>query len=179
MQIKAIETRYGGYRFRSRLEARWAVFLDVCEIGYDYEPEGLEVPTTQGTIPYLPDFWLDSAQWAEVKGFLNLEAMERLHAIATTLTDCKTGNDLVILGEVPRLHSAKWPVQLHWHNRLWAVPWEPQSAGCPLYRVRVAVDATEQDAAHLVNGFPFGVPEWAEDGLERARCARFEHGERG
>ena len=26
--IKAIETVYNGYRFRSRLEARWAVFFD-------------------------------------------------------------------------------------------------------------------------------------------------------
>lgn len=26
--MKAIETRYKGYRFRSRLEARWAVFFD-------------------------------------------------------------------------------------------------------------------------------------------------------
>lgn len=25
--IKAIETEYKGYRFRSRLEARWAVFF--------------------------------------------------------------------------------------------------------------------------------------------------------
>ena len=25
---KAIETRYAGHRFRSRLEARWAVFFD-------------------------------------------------------------------------------------------------------------------------------------------------------
>ena len=27
--IKAIETYYKGYRFRSRLEARWAVFFDL------------------------------------------------------------------------------------------------------------------------------------------------------
>jgi hypothetical protein len=26
--VKAIETQYNGYRFRSRLEARWAVFFD-------------------------------------------------------------------------------------------------------------------------------------------------------
>ena len=27
--IKPIETKYNGYRFRSRLEARWAVFFDM------------------------------------------------------------------------------------------------------------------------------------------------------
>lgn len=26
--MKAIETEYNGYKFRSRLEARWAVFFD-------------------------------------------------------------------------------------------------------------------------------------------------------
>jgi len=40
--IRAIETEYAGYCFRSRLEARWAVFFD--QMGYDwvYEPEGYE-----------------------------------------------------------------------------------------------------------------------------------------
>lgn len=53
MTIKAIETVYKGYRFRSRLEARWAVFFD--EMGYDweYESEGYEL--RDGTW-YLPDF---------------------------------------------------------------------------------------------------------------------------
>ena len=39
-EIKAIETYYKGYRFRSRLEARWAVFFDAAGIKYEYEPEG-------------------------------------------------------------------------------------------------------------------------------------------
>jgi hypothetical protein len=181
MQIKAIETHYGGFRFRSRLEARWAVFLDACELEYDYEPEGLKVPTESlGTLNYLPDFWLDSsAQWGEVKGFLPIDGMRRLHAIACSLTSCEDGNDLVVFGDVPRPRSALWPVQLHYHGRLWGVPWEPHSAGCPLDRARVAVEPTEQDAGHLCNGFPFGIPEWAEDALERARFARFEWGESG
>lgn len=29
-EIKAIDTYYKGYRFRSRLEARWAVFFDAA-----------------------------------------------------------------------------------------------------------------------------------------------------
>jgi len=39
-EIKAIQTEYKGYLFRSRLEARWAVFFDACGIEYEYEPEG-------------------------------------------------------------------------------------------------------------------------------------------
>ena len=41
--MKPIETIYNGYRFRSRLEARWAVFFDACRIKYQYEPEGFEL----------------------------------------------------------------------------------------------------------------------------------------
>lgn len=40
MEIKPIETYYNGYRFRSRLEARWAVFFDALGVRYEYEPEG-------------------------------------------------------------------------------------------------------------------------------------------
>ena len=54
MKIKAIETRYKGYRFRSRLEARWAVFFDALCIEWEYEREGFVLPYG----PYLPDFWL-------------------------------------------------------------------------------------------------------------------------
>lgn len=52
--MKAIETVYNGYRFRSRLEARWAVFFNVAGIKYEYEPEGFDL----GSKWYLPDFYL-------------------------------------------------------------------------------------------------------------------------
>ena len=51
--IKAIETYYNGYRFRSRLEARWAVFFDALGVDYEYEPEGFKL---QDGECYLPDF---------------------------------------------------------------------------------------------------------------------------
>ncbi len=53
--MKAIQTEYKGYLFRSRLEARWAVFFDACGIEWEYEPEGLIL--SDGT-HYLPDFYL-------------------------------------------------------------------------------------------------------------------------
>ena len=65
--IKAIETLYKGYRFRSRLEARWAVFFDALGIDWEYEPEGFEM--ADGT-RYLPDFYLPTfsgGMWCEVK----------------------------------------------------------------------------------------------------------------
>lgn len=51
--IKPIETVYNGYKFRSRLEARWAVFFDSLGIKYEYEPEGYRLPSGD---KYLPDF---------------------------------------------------------------------------------------------------------------------------
>lgn len=53
--MKAIETRYKGYRFRSRLEARWAVFFDALDVKWEYEPEGFELGFNDR---YLPDFRL-------------------------------------------------------------------------------------------------------------------------
>lgn len=55
MLIKSKETIYKGYKFRSRLEARWAIFFDALGIEWEYEPEGFVLPT--GT-SYLPDFYL-------------------------------------------------------------------------------------------------------------------------
>ena len=67
-KIKPIETVYKGYRFRSRLEARWAVFFDSLSIPYVYEPEGLNI----GGVYYLPDFYLpDCNQFFEVKGVMS------------------------------------------------------------------------------------------------------------
>ncbi len=63
--MKAIETKYKGYRFRSRLEARWAVFFDSIGLKWQYEVEGFVLKT--GTL-YLPDFYLpESGFWIEVK----------------------------------------------------------------------------------------------------------------
>jgi hypothetical protein len=62
--LKAIETHYKGYRFRSRLEARWAVYFDAIGIQWEYEKEGYDLDG----LWYLPDFWLPQvSMWAEVK----------------------------------------------------------------------------------------------------------------
>lgn len=68
-QIKAIETFYKGYHFRSRLEARWAVFFDTLGINWKYEEQGYEKDGDR----YLPDFFLPDyagggGLYVEVKG---------------------------------------------------------------------------------------------------------------
>lgn len=66
MTLQAIDTVYRGYKFRSRLEARWAVFFDTLGVDYDYEPEGFNLGGEAGY--YLPDFWLPRLQlWIEIK----------------------------------------------------------------------------------------------------------------
>lgn len=76
--MKAIETRYKGYRFRSRTEARWAVFFDnlVCITEWQYEPEGFELDSGAR---YLPDFRVHHTEysdvWFEVKPRLGIEQL--------------------------------------------------------------------------------------------------------
>lgn len=65
--ITPIETEYAGHRFRSRLEARWATFLDYLGMPWEYEPQGYLVGEKKRA--YLPDFYLPKiGTWVEVKG---------------------------------------------------------------------------------------------------------------
>lgn len=60
-----IPTEYNGVKFRSRLEARWAVFMDAARIRWAYEFEGFQL---WGGVWYVPDFWLpDLEVWLEIK----------------------------------------------------------------------------------------------------------------
>ena len=80
--MKAIETFYKGYRFRSRLEARWAVFFDALGIKWEYEPEGYDLGEAGW---YLPDFWLpEYSAFIEVKAVDPTEEERRkMHALIT------------------------------------------------------------------------------------------------
>lgn len=52
MNLTPIQTTYAHYRFRSRLEARWAVYFTLLGLTWQYEPEGFRM----GSVCYLPDF---------------------------------------------------------------------------------------------------------------------------
>lgn len=63
--VSAIETEFRGTLFRSRTEARWAVFFHALGISYAYEPERLNLSSGES---YLPDFFLaDFDAYFEVK----------------------------------------------------------------------------------------------------------------
>jgi len=84
-KIKAIPTRFHGYSFRSRLEARWAVVFETLNINWQYEPEGLQSPCGD---KWLPDFLLQSQKkkvWVEIKP-PGQDADERLHRMAKEMS---------------------------------------------------------------------------------------------
>lgn len=178
-RIRAIETRYRGYRFRSRLEARWAVFFDALEIRWDYEPEGFELG---GGAMYLPDFFLHSRQhsrpgsgyWVEIKGqeptAREIESMRQLcmrsdhngyifsglPAERRWVFVHRSGNMESKPGTMipDRLGEAEW-IEISFQSEF---PWRMCGADC--------------DDPHL----------WRQKlwkAAEAAKSARFEHGERG
>lgn len=58
-------TFHNGIRYRSRTEARWAVFFDALGVAHKYELETIRLSTGES---YLPDFWIeDFSVWFEVK----------------------------------------------------------------------------------------------------------------
>ena len=165
--FKPIETRYKGYRFRSRLEARWAVFFDSLGIAWEYEKEGFDLAGHW----YLPDFWLPQVQmWAEVKGE-SLTGYES--ALCYKLAD-DTGHEVLILVGPPEYRA--YPFIIGSFE-------DDGHTECDCYLTRdylderrfyscVGVDETEQ-RQQLENDDTY------VKAVNVARSARFEHGESG
>lgn len=82
--LKPIQTEYKGYKFRSRLEARWAVFFDEMGIDYEYELEGFDLEAGR----YLPDFYLTKINvFVEIKPAdtqINIYDLKRYDELAIT-----------------------------------------------------------------------------------------------
>lgn len=99
MEIKPIETAYKGYKFRSRLEARWAVFFDTAGIKYEYESEGYE---TESGGRYLPDFYLpDFDLHVEVKRDTNDGIDEVMEKCEKAIQWGGAIKQILILSDVP------------------------------------------------------------------------------
>jgi len=125
--MQAIQTKYAGCFFRSRLEARWAVFLDHVGIQWQYEYQGFACPyrltLEDGTFPYLPDFWLpELGMYAEVKG--SLTANETKKVLNSAAHFSENGHDMLILGHIPHESNARLPWRLSWYKGdLIGYPW--------------------------------------------------------
>lgn len=177
--IRAIETRYAGCRFRSRLEARWAVFFDHLGIEWEYEPQGFIVNGQ----PYLPDFLLTScATWIEVKGDAARLDVTLLRSAAAILPrpapqGGELGPALMLLGTIPRpLLNAYWG-DFGWTAFDDSGDWYPYGFA----------NYSKNGRPWALSNFESESREWlvpVVDHLERgcpaayaaARSARFEHG---
>lgn len=104
--LKAIATSYNGYRFRSRLEARWAVFFSALGLVWEYEPEGFDLG--EG-VYYLPDFkvhYPDGDYWFEVKpaGPMSAEDLVKIEKFSTMA-------ELIVLIGPPEFKA--YPISSH------------------------------------------------------------------
>lgn len=189
MTIQPIETSYGGYRFRSRLEARWAVFFDHAGIEYRYEPEGFVLPWIlspewgdRRRIRYLPDFELPGFRLlGEVKA--SWSARERVRTLNALAALCASGWGALILGDhfrQPRGGSRR-PWCLSWSDGgLWATPWP--AVDTHEARELIASEGDPQalhDSIDVLRGYVCDepAPDWYVAAARAAQRARFEFGE--
>lgn len=187
MQIKPIPTRYNGYHFRSRLEARWAVFFDALGLEWEYEPQGFELPSGL----YLPDFRVSYPDqkncWFECKGSLE----DVSDAEWARMLDFEKAINLTVLDGVPdsRMYLSPKEICIDMLTEFeWdAEPLRPYKAqkhalqhkrsGCSLwsYKGRPWFDDHEN---FFDTDYDMGEREIAR-AVNQARSARFEHGQRG
>jgi len=111
-KLKPIQTEYNGYLFRSRLEARWAVFFDACGVEYEYEPEGYHL---DNGLLYLPDFLLHGVVgraggdlFVEVKGKMTELDAQKINCFVDmgfpeTAAGClqKSATATLVVGNIP------------------------------------------------------------------------------
>lgn len=184
-KLRAIETCYKGYRFRSRLEARWAVFFDALGLQWEYEPEGFE--TSAGW--YLPDFWVPALDcWIEIKGTPPTQHEDDL---AQALCIGK-GTAVAIFIGLPRMEWPRKFGRLHcWDTNESGGGYGDWSTALQVTEGRLAFDVADVGRHDLFSDPCMQKPlmQWArrtlsEDDADKmnrasdaAKAARFEHGE--
>ena len=173
--IRAIETFYNGYRFRSRLEARWAIFFSAVGLEYEYEIEGYNMGQTN----YLPDFYIPSLdRWFEIKGhLLNVEEMKKCEEFCFR-TDNENIKFSILIGApaLARLETEEMSI-LGIQEFTWEWP-------CELYpeNVRILAKglAKEEYYSRFLTGI-WKIPNVDDsvliEAVKKARSARFEFGE--
>jgi len=196
MTIQPIETFYKGYRFRSRLEARWAVFFDAIGAKWEYEPEGFEL--ADGT-KYLPDFLLHGVRgrganingdiYVEVKGVLTKQDLHKVEMFADDCGCPDAEHPIIIFGQIP---DAEWKEGYYSDGKHYAY-WEfnySKDNDENFYNLLFSEADdywTEPKAGKgggLVLDYPDNPYDYVDDNLteaafRKARQARFEHGEHG
>lgn len=90
LELRPIETEFKGYRFRSRTEARWAIFFEQLPgIDWSYEVQGFKLPNGEY---YLPDFLVTTPQgrqiWYEVKAEGSDRGISKVESFNLTEETC-------------------------------------------------------------------------------------------
>lgn len=199
MKIKPIETSFMGYRFRSRLEARWAVFFQTLGVEFEYEPEGFDLGDD---VKYLPDFRLRDVLiykadkyvigdlFVEVKGILTSSDIVKIERFSGGCYEVMKGDGvgrdhwecerpLLIVGDIP---LDRYDLEIRHEEDFFfysfsyidddnclAIPTVKDGRFCLLDR-----DYWTVDRDCWVDGV-----EATEKAFQAARGARFEHGENG
>lgn len=104
--LSAIPTKgCDGYQYRSRIEARCALFLATLGISYKPEPQPFLIDST----PYLPDFaiFLWTTLWAEVKGAFGVDP-DGEAKFRSFITSMPRGTRGVLLTEMAAEHVWDW-----------------------------------------------------------------------
>jgi hypothetical protein len=174
--LKAIETRYDGYLFRSRLEARWATFFNVLKVPYEYEKEGFDLGAAGY---YLPDFWLPKQEcWIEIKP---VEPTDEEEARAMALAEQSGFPVFTCFGQIPRSTDAIYGEQsayAHWAGDGWdnCYAW----AACPKCGKRAMTFGARADYLCKCWDHKYAneTKRLVDEAYEAARSARFEHGAR-
>lgn len=179
--MRPIQTDYNGLRFRSRLEARWAVFFDAASIRYQYELEGYEL---EGGARYLPDFYLPDLDFhVEVKGTLREGDLDKILDAADELPLGVGGISLALLKEVPNV-ALGVPCHLCWRqgaDGFGASAFRFTEGGIALGffdgddHVGPSLEVAEPMAQHYSSIAP--VDRTASKAYHKARASRFEYGE--
>jgi len=209
MSTKAIQTRYKGYHFRSRLEARWAVFFDCIGVKWLYEPQGFTLKSGEN---YLPDFYLPEIDtWLEVKGCSSIDIDTFNYDGAIKVIDFleSTGKRIFVLGHIPDSEQLKAELDNIYHACGYvsaAYPRHlsnPDNASAYTFHVRdccelIVNDWWDENVGITEAGGEFsnyygakedipcercGAKKWRHSApfkaFKSARSARFEHGENG
>lgn len=184
MSINPIETHYAGCRFRSRTEARWAVFFATLGIRWEYEPQGYLVNGK----PYLPDFEVAMPTgeriFAEVKG-AGADEHEGAHVDLCRALARESGRRVLLLVGVPahRLYHVFAPglpggsfmaAFFHDDGHMLTVADQYWFQMVALDEATGVLEFTHNERG-LIKSFGQGLV----DAVAAARSARFEHGESG
>lgn len=98
--IPAIETRFNGTRYRSRLEARYAVFFEILGLEYHYELEKFSTEVGR----YIPDFWMPTlGDWSDMApegAFVEVKGVDPDHVALRKASDLseQTGKRVYFFG---------------------------------------------------------------------------------